>query len=93
MHQEFISRILYRHDPAHTGCNLCEGMEDEYDRVAGAIARIPSNELSLEVLREVLERSFFAGAIGEEDLMLCYLEIRRRYPPHRSADARHPTSL
>lgn len=92
MHQEFISRILYRHDPAHTGCNISEGMEDAYDRIAGTLARIPSN-LSLELLREVLEHSFFPGAVNEEALLRCFLELRKRYPPRCSAGARDTTSL
>lgn len=70
-----ISEILYRHDPAHTGCNVCEDMEDEYDRIADAIADIPAASLSFEAFRAVMIDSFSDDAFADGDLERCNREI------------------
>ena len=70
-----ISEVLYRHDPANTGCNVCEGMEDEYDRIAGAIAEIPLAQLTFEAFRAVLVDAFFEDALSDRDLKTSYAEI------------------
>ncbi|AWI81774.1 hypothetical protein CEW87_21920 [Parazoarcus communis] len=70
-----ISAILYRHDPANTGCSVCEDMEDEYDRIAGAIAEIPLEQLTFEAFRAVLVDAFFEDALSDEDLRKSHAEI------------------
>lgn len=75
MNVELISEILYRHDPANTCCNVCEDMEDEYDRIAAEIARIPERPLSFEAFRAVLVDAFFEDALSEDALQKSYRDI------------------
>lgn len=70
-----ISAILYRHDPAHTGCNVCEDMKDEYDRIAQAIAELPNQPPSFDAFRAVLAASFFEENLSEDAMRKSYLEI------------------
>jgi len=73
--KNFISAILYKHDPAHTGCNVCEDMEDEYDRIAQAIADLPNQPPTFDAFRAVLAASFFEEGLSDEDLRKSYREI------------------
>lgn len=72
---ERISAILYRHDPANTCCNVCEDMEDEYDRIAAEIARIPERPLSFEAFRDVLADAFFEDMLSEGALQQSFRDI------------------
>ncbi|AWI75100.1 hypothetical protein CEW83_07605 [Parazoarcus communis] len=85
MNARRISEILYRHDPAHTGCNACEDMEDEYDRISDAIADTPAASLSFEAFRAVMIDSFFDDAFADGDLERCNREITME-----SADSHRP---
>ncbi|WP_157058440.1 hypothetical protein [Azoarcus sp. CIB] len=76
MADRHISEILYRHDPANTCCNVCEGMEDEYDRIAATLARDPAHLESFEAFRHVLVEAFFEDALSEDALQRSYAEIR-----------------
>lgn len=75
MNAAVISDILYRYDPANTGCNVCEDMEDEYDRIAAAIARIPERPLSFNAFRTVLVDAFFEDALSEDALQHSFRDI------------------
>lgn len=75
MNADRISAILYRHDPANTGCNACEDMEDEYVRIALTIARIPEQPPSFKVFRDVLAGAFFEDVLSDPPLRRCYREI------------------
>ncbi|PLX67262.1 MAG: hypothetical protein C0607_22350 [Azoarcus sp.] len=70
-----ISEILYRHDPANTGCNVCEDMEDEYDRIAAEIARIPERPLTFDAFRAVVVDAFFEDALSQDALQQSFRDI------------------
>lgn len=72
---ELISKVLYRHDPAHTGCNVCEDMESEYDRIAQTIARLPDQPPPFAAFRAVLAASFFEEDLSDEAMRESYHEI------------------
>lgn len=75
MNAEIISKVLYRHDPARTCCNVCEDMDDEYDQIAAEIARLPDQPPSFAEFRSVLAASFLAEALSDEALRESYREI------------------
>lgn len=79
MGPEIISKALYRHDPAKTGCNGCEDMEGEYHRVAGAIARLPDQPPSFDAFKAVLTATFFEEVLLEEAMRKSYREIFKVY--------------
>lgn len=76
MTERQFSQILYRHDPANTCCNVCEGMEDEYDRIAATLARDRASLQSYAAFRSVLVEAFFEEALAAEALLRSYEEIR-----------------
>lgn len=75
MSPEIISKVLWRHDPANTGCNVCEGMEDEYDRIAINLISHSKHLQSFENFRAVLVDAFFEEALSPDDLQRSYEEI------------------
>lgn len=75
MSPEIISKVLWRHDPASTGCNVCEDMEDEYDRIAQAIADLPNQPPTFDAFRAVLAVSFFEEDLSDDAMRKSYREI------------------
>ncbi len=57
-----VSKILWKHDPACTGCNLNAGMEDEYDVVAEIFVAKRSHQNVVVSIAEALEE---CGLWGE----------------------------
>ena len=76
MSPESISEALWRHDPANTCCNVNEGMEDEYDRLAAVIASVPVPDLTLERFRSILAKSFDDDLLDDRAVIKSYAEIR-----------------
>lgn len=70
-----ISKILYRHDPGKTGCNVCEDMENEYDRLAAEIAAVPVMDLTAEAFRAILAESFFDDLLDNDAVSKSHQEI------------------
>lgn len=80
MSPEIISKVLWRHDPANTGCSACEDMIDEYLRIAMKLASDSKHLQSFENFRAVLIDAFFEEAISPDDLQRSYAEIERLLP-------------
>lgn len=75
MSPESISKVLWRHDPANTCCNVNEDMEDEYDGLAAAIASVPVSDLTPETFRSILAESFDDDLLDDSAVTKSYAEI------------------
>lgn len=49
-----LSHILWTHDPMGTCCNVNEGMEDEYDRIAATVVENSKTMTDEEALKHAI---------------------------------------
>lgn len=75
MSPEIISKVLWHHDPANTGCNACDDMKDEYLRIAIKLTSESRHLQSFENFRSVLVDAFFEEALSPDDLQRSYAAI------------------
>lgn len=75
MSPEIISKVLWHHDPANTGCNVCEDMADEYFRIALKLSSDRTHLQTFENFRAVVVDAFFEEALSPDDLQKSYDEV------------------
>lgn len=75
MSSKSISKVLWRHDPGNTCCNVNGDMEDEYDGLAAAIASVPVSDLTPETFRSILAESFDDDLLDDSAVIKSYAEI------------------
>ena len=49
-----LSRILWEHDPMGTCCNVNEGMEDEYDKIAATMITLSADMPTEQAVKEAI---------------------------------------
>lgn len=73
---QLAEKILHKHDPAYTNCNLNEGMENEYAHEAMLVAdKFTIEKLSLKDAFFTTFNETFSGFYSPDLLRAAYREI------------------
>lgn len=63
---QHLSKKLFEIDPMNTGCNVNQGMEDEYLFEARAIADLLNTGTSIrEAVKQTFDQAFWVGCLEE----------------------------